>query len=753
MRSGCALLAMCGASCAISMQEIEEVIAAGPYTDNFTDIANRYRVPDWYVDGKFGFYTHWGVYSVPAYFSEWYPRDMYIEGNPVWKHQVATYGPMTVTNGYKEFIPHFKGEYFNATEWVDIFTKAGARWAGPVGEHCDGFAMYNCSISHWNAARMGPQRDVAGELRAAAQRAGLRFVVSSHRGWHSSFFDGARKLPGSDAYQCVCNGGGKAAMDPDYCTLYCPENTNETTPTDGFMQDWLLRTCEIIDLYGNDIMYFDSMIGYSPVWRPTLAKMAAFYYNKMHRAGKLGVINTKHTTMPPGTDVVDIERGAACAVRPDFWQTDTSISRQSWGYIEGDTYKGTGELLTTLVDIVSKNGALLLNVGPAANGSIPAAAKSTFLAMGDWLRENGEAIYGTRPYHDFGEGPTLFGCGTFAEGVGAFTPRDFRFTTKGNATVYAVAMGASGGDEVLVEALGGALVAGGAVAGVDVLGHGAAEWRVETGGLRVSIPPSAGRFGPPVLAVKGLSGVQWDGVVRQSADGALRLRATTPAALLSGATQGTAGNCTGALSGSTTFLGLPAGAAAQWAVRITTPWDGLFSVEAVVSSPGAQGDLTVQVGNASVVAPVPSTAEGQYATAGAPNSLRLRSGEHTLVVSAAARPVPPPQGAHWVSEAGVNYFSGCAVDNSTWLDLGRLGSAQDCAAACRAAAGCQAYTWHDEHQGYWATFCAGRTDGHYGTDAQDGHFSGRLNCTTATASCSATPPTVRLSSLTLRVLI
>ena len=249
---------------------------------------------------------------------------MYRAGDAENKDFLARFGTLNITNGYKDFIPKFTGTFFNATEWMGVFSASGAKYAGPVGEHHDGFAMYNCSISHYNALQMGPRQDVTAELRSAASAAGIRFVVSSHRAWHSSFYDGGRGVAGSDVASCMCDGGGRAATDADFCTLYCPANPNEQTPTEGFMLDWLLRTCEIIQKYENDIMYFDWFIGgwpqpasptniastqsalsalsgVAPEWKPWVAKMAAFFYNTLHVAGKQGVINTKGSTMPSGT--------------------------------------------------------------------------------------------------------------------------------------------------------------------------------------------------------------------------------------------------------------------------------------------------------------------------------------------------------------------------------------------------------------------------------------------------------------------
>ena len=626
-----------GGGHAISIEDIDRVIAAGPYSANWTDITTRYAVPSWYVDAKFGFYTHWGVYSVPAFKSEWYPRNMYRAGDPEHTDFESRFGALSVTSGYKEFIPHFRGEFFNATEWMRVFRAAGARYAGPVGEHHDGFAMYNCSISHYNAVEMGPRRDVTGELRAAADAAGLRFVVSSHRAWHSSFYDGGRSLSASDVAACACKGGGKAAADADYCTLYCPANPNEHTPTEGFMLDWLLRTCEIIEKYRNDVLYFDWFIGVAPEWQPWVAKMAAFYYNSMHAVGKEGVINTKGTTMPVGADVLDFERGGACTVQPRPWQTDTSISDKSWGYIEGDTYKSAASVMANLVDIVAKNGNLLMNVGPAPNGSIPAAAVAAFESVGGWLAGGAEeAIFGTRPYHAFGEGPSLFGCGSFAAEEVAFAPSDFRFTTKNNNTVYVIAMGLSAwrGGRLAVVSLGRGVRAysAGEVSSVTLLGHGPVSFEELNSGLVVTLPPPS-CCGPLALAVRGLSDVQWDGVVRQSGDGGFRLDSTTTDQLSGGTKLSTASQKGG---GTVTVAVFPSGGTVRWSLRCGAPQAGMFEVSALVSSPDSNVALLLSRHDApgeQITLAVPQTETNEFVTVRTALPLTVPAGDSFLLVS------------------------------------------------------------------------------------------------------------------------
>ncbi len=419
-----------------AVKQIHEVAAGGPFTPSWESLA-KWRVPEWYIDGKFGIFIHWGVYSVPAFGNEWYPRNMYQQGSAEFAHHVATYGPHTEF-GYKDFIPSFRAERFDPEEWAELFARAGARYVVPVAEHHDGFAMYDCSLSEWTAAKMGPRRDVVGELAAAVRGRGLVLGASSHRAEHWWFMDGGRAFP-SDV------------QDPRYEAFYGParpapsRKTKETefvdsAPDAAFLDDWLLRTCEIVDRYRPQVVWFDWWIQHQ-AFVPYLQTFAAYYYNRGAQWGRGVAINYKHQAFPEGTALYDIERGQLTGIRPLFWQTDTAICKNSWGYVAERDYKTAEAVIGDLIDIVSKNGALLLNVGPRADGTIPEEEQAVLGEIGKWLAVNGEAIYGTRPWTAFGEGPTNVVEGDFADTKrGAFTERDFRFTTKGDV-LYAICLG------------------------------------------------------------------------------------------------------------------------------------------------------------------------------------------------------------------------------------------------------------------------------------------------------------------------
>jgi alpha-L-fucosidase len=415
-----------------SLDKIQRTINAGPYRSSWESLES-FQVPQWYADAKFGIFIHWGVYSVPAFGSEWYPREMYQQSSAEFKHHLATYGPQTKF-GYKDFIPNFKAEKFDANAWADLFEKAGAKFVVPVAEHHDGFPMYDCSFTDWSAAKMGPKRDVVGELSVAVPKHHMRFGASSHRAEHYWFFDGGRKFD-SDV------------QDLRYAGLYGPAHPEKTPdgksnsqPDAAYMDDWLVRTAEIVDKYKPDVIWFDWWIE-QPVFQPYLQKFAAFYYNRGVEWKRGGVaIDYKNKSFPDRAAVLDIERGKLDAMRKYLWQTDTSVGLKSWGYIENEKFRDPDGLIDDLIDIVSKNGVLLLNIGPRPDGTIPEQAQNVLLAMGRWLRANGEAIYGTRPWKVYGEGPTEVVGGGFTDAKSKpFTAEDVRFTQNGNA-LYAIAL-------------------------------------------------------------------------------------------------------------------------------------------------------------------------------------------------------------------------------------------------------------------------------------------------------------------------
>ena len=419
------------------LARIRSVVDGGPYSADW-DSLTKWQAPDWYRDAKFGIFTHWGLYTVPEYDNEWYSRNMYIQGTPAFRHHREVYGPQK-DFGYKDFIPLFRGERFDPEEWLSLFSAAGARYYVPVAEHHDGFQMYRSALSPYNAAEMGPRRDVLGELHRAALRAGIVPCASSHRAEHWWFMSHGREFE-SDVREPLRRG--------DFYWPAMPERGHmdihsEPAPSAEYLDDWLLRTVELVDRYHPRLLYFDWWIQHD-AFREHLKTFAAYYYNTAAREGYAPVIACKHDAFVCGAALPDVERGQLAEIQASPWQTDMACALNSWCYTRGNQYRDAAGIVCDLMDIVSKNGNLLLNVGPRADGSIGEEDRRILLGIGSFLQANGEAVYGTCPWRVFGEGPTEVRGGFFTDGEKkAFTSRDFRFTQKG-AALYIAALKPAG---------------------------------------------------------------------------------------------------------------------------------------------------------------------------------------------------------------------------------------------------------------------------------------------------------------------
>ena len=435
--------------------EINRCIDAGPYSDTWESLA-RHETPAWFRDAKFGIFIHFGVFSVPAFGNEWYSRNMYREGTPEYEHHRKVFGPQD-TYGYKTFIDSFKAEHFDAAEWVKLFKEAGARYVVPVAEHHDGFQMYASDLSAWNAAEMGPHRDYLGELTREELRQGLIPGASSHRIEHYWFMHPGRTCGEDKTNPENYNEPGgfywPAADEPEDHTdvRFLPDP--EKNPTVKlFLTDWVIRTCEIIDRYEPRELYFDWWIQ-EEACKPYLRKIMAYYYNRAAEKGQEVLVAYKHDACAFGSALVDVERGQFADVTSYPWQTDTAIAKNSWCYTEGNDFKKPWSLLCDLADVVSKNGTMLLNVGPKADGTITEQDVSVLREIGAWLAVNGEAVYGSRPWRVCQEGPTKQAGGQFSDkNDKIYTPQDYRFTSN-HGNVYAICMRAPEDGRFLIRSL------------------------------------------------------------------------------------------------------------------------------------------------------------------------------------------------------------------------------------------------------------------------------------------------------------
>lgn len=437
------------------------LLSSGCEQKNKSTFENRYeadwaslrdhQTPQWLKDGKFGIYTHWGIYCYSA-----------VQGNATWNSSLAymdpesdwaqdfyrVHGPLTLDFGYKDLIPKFTGENFDAREWAELFAKSGARFAGPVAEHHDGFAMWDTKYSEWNAAKMGPKRDVVGELEKAIKGEGMKFVTAFHHAENWFFF------PTWDST--------KDCSNPAYSGLYGPIHEEGDVPNEEFLEEWYGKLIEVVNNYDPDFVWFD--FGLDIIRENYVKDFVAYYYNKATANDKEVVISYKHHDLPPGVGLYDLELGQEDELTHYDWITDTSIDEQNaWGYIPNLEYKSVNRLIDNLVDRVSKNGYLLLNVGPKWDGTIPQGAQEALLGMGAWLDINGEAIYGTTVWTKSGEGPfedeqweeenegEELDEEEEDEQYEDFTSEDIRYTVKGNI-IYAIILDWPG-ESVLIKSL------------------------------------------------------------------------------------------------------------------------------------------------------------------------------------------------------------------------------------------------------------------------------------------------------------
>jgi alpha-L-fucosidase len=454
----------------INLDSVASLKGTEVFQPDWDNIAANYKFPEWFVDGKFGIFIHWGVYAVPAFSSEWYPRNMYRKDRKEYSHHIETYGEHTKF-GYKEFVPMFTAEKFNADTWAELFKASGARYVIPVAEHHDGFSMYDSELNKWNSVKMGPGKDIIGLLKKSIEKEGLIFGLSSHRAENAWFFNGGMEFP-SDVQDMSIDLYGRRYEREKY--------------TEDFAREWLAHTYELVNKYEPKLIWFDWSVN-NPVLMPYFNKFMAYYYNNALDWGEGVVVNTKQG-YPTNVQVWDVERGKSGKMMKFPWQTDTSVGKKSWCYIDGEENKTPEQIIHDLIDIVSKNGNLLLNIGPKADGTITDEQKDVLLSIGEWLKVNGDAIYGTRCWKKFGEGDAEPTKGSFTDNAATpYTARDIRFTTKGN-DFYAIVLSWDE-DGVLIQSLDKNAVADAKILNVRLLGSNEEiPWTQTDEGLKLSFP-------------------------------------------------------------------------------------------------------------------------------------------------------------------------------------------------------------------------------------------------------------------------
>jgi alpha-L-fucosidase len=468
-----------------AVAQIPTPLPPGPFQPTWDSLKANYRVPAWFYEAKFGLFMHWGLYAVPAHHNEWYEKHMYGADR---RWHVEHFGPPDKF-GYKDFIPLFTQDKFDPAAWAALFKKSGAKFVVPTAQHHDNFALWDSKVTPFNAKAMGPHRDLIGELAAAVRQAGLKFGVSNHGIENFQFINPPADLAAdlkskqADLY------------DPKWADFYHVADRSDAA-CEKFLVDWYERNVELIDRYQPDLLWFDNGVDQRYL-DPLKLRVAAYYYNRAAQWGKEVSISTKKAAYAPGGNnlqtigsIIDFEKigsRSPAGIRPGAWQVDHPIGT-TWGYTSDMHVSGPAAIIAALVDTVSKNGVLLLNLSPKADGTIPPEQQDTLLAVGEWLGVNGEAIYGTHNWIKFGEG-----------GGRGQTGLNVRFTVKGEA-LYAIVLGDWTGGEVNIVPLAlspsNGLAAGqvgeGKIASVTLLG-GAGElaFTHDAAGLKVTLPAAA----------------------------------------------------------------------------------------------------------------------------------------------------------------------------------------------------------------------------------------------------------------------
>lgn len=455
---------------------VAKPMTPGPFQPTWDSVKTNYTTPKWFPDAKFGLFLHWGIYSVPAYHNEWYEKHMYA-AFAQW--HTGHFGPQDKF-GYKDFIPLFTCEKFNADDWAELFKKSGAKYVVPTAEHHDNFALWDSDVTPFNAVKMGPHRDLIGELAKAVRRQGLKFGVSNH-GIENFMF-----INPTPALAAKLKAEHADLYDPKWADFYHVADRSDAA-CEKFLTDWVNRNKELVDKYQPDMLWFDNGVNHR-YYDPLKLTVAAYYYNCARAWNKAVSISTKDSAYAPsGNDaqqigsIIDFEKIGARSpdgIRPGPWQVDDPIG-STWGYTSDMRIQGASSIVHKLVDTASRNGNLLLNLSPKADGTIPDEQKTTLLAIGQWLDVNGDAIYGTHNWTKFSEGNAARG--------GGGRELSYRFTVKGDA-LYAIALSWPG-EQAVITSLSTTNAGVGKIFSIELLGHpGALEFSQNETGLIIRLP-------------------------------------------------------------------------------------------------------------------------------------------------------------------------------------------------------------------------------------------------------------------------
>jgi alpha-L-fucosidase len=493
-RSALAFLA--GTVPAMGMREVEPQIPQGieiekgPFQGTRNSLA-RYEIPEWFHDAKFGIWAHWGPQSAIED-GDWYARNMYMEGSPQYNYHVETYEHPSKF-GYKDTIPLWKAEKFDPASLMRLYKKAGAKYFVSMGVHHDNFDMWNSKYQRWNVASMGPKKDVVGLWHKAAQEEGLKFGVTDHLWITYKWFSVSHGHDETGPLAGVAYDGA----NPKNFDLYVASDDvwseldwNESGIPEWWRRHWYMRIKDLVDQYQPDLLYVDGALPFEDYG----LNLVAHHYNSSAKrnGGKVQSVYTSKRLQDAGRGicVLDVERGVVDNIWPRAWQTDTCIGE--WHYKRGVQYKTPKTVVDMLVDIVSRNGNLLLNFPLPASGALDLEELSVLAEITSWMDINSEAIHGTRPWKIFGEGPGSESAGrnsSFNESKRKdLTAADVRFTTKGE-TLYAFVMGWPEYQAVIRPLATKTELRVGKIQNVELLGFGGKlDWSQDESGLKVLMP-------------------------------------------------------------------------------------------------------------------------------------------------------------------------------------------------------------------------------------------------------------------------
>ncbi|KAM0563117.1 hypothetical protein ACHAPJ_001967 [Fusarium lateritium] len=474
--------------------------ATGAYEATWESTDKHKASPDWFRDAKFGIYWHWGAFTTPQYANEWYPRSMYAPDSDERHHHTEVYGPPEKW-GYQNFIKgakdrkgHFvqfkpvlasKGGKFDPEAWMRVIKASGARFAGPVGEHHDGFSMWDSKVNEWNSAKLGPKIDLVKLWADLVRKNDMKFLVAMHHAFNSNGF-----------YQWAPKTDDKSL-----------QKLFGQLPRDQADQLWFDKHREMLDHVQPDMIWNDFALhspGYCQGSSDTCAigeqarlKFLSYYFNRGEEWNKEVLTTFKRFDQGfnDSSAVADYERGGPAGITRPYWLTDDAISESSWCYTDGIEYYSSISMVHSLLDRISKNGALLLNISPTAVGVVPDGQEKVLRDIGEYLSRYGESVYGTRAWDIYGEGPNRAGGGSFTSPL-IGNSSDIRFTrSKDATTLYATILGWPQDEHVSISSLGSnALISLKGLQSVQLIGDKADQyttvphWEQSKDALEITLP-------------------------------------------------------------------------------------------------------------------------------------------------------------------------------------------------------------------------------------------------------------------------